>query len=174
MVQSVELLIEPEGDAAIRVDWERLEALGLRTPARHPVTATRPHITLAVATAIPEAVEESLAGLRPALPLPLALGGLVIFGTRRLILARGVAASGALLDLQHTVAEIMAAAGAVPGNLQPDRWAPHLTLARDVDPEGLARALTVLRDRAVVTAAIALRRWDGDRRREWLLAEIAP
>lgn len=170
MVQSVELLLDDAGDAAVRSDWDLLEGLGLRTPARHRSAVTRPHITLAVAEQIPDDVERAISDLRPALPLPLVLGGLLIFGSRRMVLARAVAPSRTLLDLQRATAAVMDSAGELQDTMRPDRWTPHVTLARSVDPAGLARVGRGLRDRRVTTSAIGLRRWDGTRRREWIVA----
>jgi 2'-5' RNA ligase len=174
MVQSVELLLDRAGDSAVRADWERLESLGLRTPARHRSEATRPHITLAVADRVPDEVERALTALHPDFPLPLAIGGLLVFGSRRLVLTRAVAPTAALLEVQRAIAEVMATAGPTQDTLLPDRWTPHVTLARSVDPAQLARAAGTLRDRRVGIAGIGLRRWDGTARQEWLLSgEVA-
>lgn len=170
MVQSVELLLDEAGDAAVRADWGVLDGVGLRTPARHGGDATRPHITLAVADHLADETERALAELRPTFPLSLVIGGLLVFGSRRMVLARAVAPSRGLLEVQRVAAEMMAAAGPMQDTLLPDRWTPHVTLARAVDPPGLARAARVLRDRRFVTAAIGLRRWDGNGRREWIIA----
>jgi 2'-5' RNA ligase len=174
VVQSVELLLDAAGDAAVRADWEALAAAGLPSQGRHRSTSTRPHITVAVADRFPAGVETALADLRPPLPVPRVLGGLVVFGHRRLILARLVAPSTVLLALQASVAEVVRPAGPIQDTLRPDRWTPHITLARRLDPAGLARACSALPDRRVETAAIGIRRWDGQGRREWLLAGTAP
>lgn len=170
MVQSVELVLDEAGDSAVRADWQALERAGLRTPASHRSPVTRPHITLAVADRIPDEVEMAVADLDPAFPLPLVLGGVLIFGSRRMVLARAVAPSRDLLELQRSAAEAMAPIGAAQDTMRPDRWTPHVTLARAVDAVGLARAGRELRDRRVTTAAIGLRRWDGAGRREWIIA----
>lgn len=169
-MQSVELLLDEAGDEAVRADWGMLDAAGLRTPARHRSPATRPHLTLAVVEAIPEQVERTVAALWPEFPLPLVIGGLLVFGSRRMVLARAVAPTAALLDLHRATAAVMASVGPLQDTLRPDRWTPHVTLARSVDAPGVARASAVLRDRRIVTAAVAMRRWDGDGRREWMIS----
>lgn len=174
MVQSVELLLDPAGDAAVRADWDTLTTAGLPSQGRHLSATTRPHITVAVADLFPDVVERALTELRPALPIPLVLAGLVVFGHRRLILARLVTPSAALLALQASIAEVVAPAGRIEDTLRPDRWTPHITLARRLDPPGLARGCTALPDRRVDTAAVGVRRWDGQGRREWLLTGLAP
>jgi 2'-5' RNA ligase len=172
VVQSVELLLDQAGDAAVRADWDALTAAGLPSQGRHQSASSRPHITVAVADRFPDEVERALAEIRPPLPIPIVLGGLVVFGHRRLILARLVTPSAALLALQSSIAELVAPAGPIQDTLRPDRWTPHITLARRLDPAGRARACAALPDRRVDTAAVGVRRWDGQGRREWLLTGL--
>jgi hypothetical protein len=76
----------------------------------------------------------------------------------------------------------VAAAGAVaPDSLSaPARWAPHVTLARRVAAPDVDRAVELVtrqleRDAPVgmPVVASAVRRWDGSRQREWLVASAA-
>ena len=65
-MQTVELLLDPTTDAAVRAEWQRLAEAGLPSQARHHGGTNAPHITLGVAEMIPEEVERrlSLAALR--------------------------------------------------------------------------------------------------------------
>src|SRR5690349_4999578 len=101
MVQSVELLPDGELDAAVRAQWHRLAAAGLPSQARHRGASNRPHVTLAVSDRPwPPSVETALAATARPLPVPLRLGGLVVFPHGdRCVVARLVVPSAALLDL---------------------------------------------------------------------------
>ena len=185
MVQSVELLLDDPTDRAVRAEWTRLLVADLPSQARHRGESNRPHITLAVAARIADDVEDSLAeAAAGALPLPLRLGGLLVFGGGPFVLARAVVPTTALLQLQQRLARaVVAGAGDAraddaggdtpptpPPHQAPGAWTAHVTLGRRFHAEQLAaavRTLSPLPDLA--TRAVAVRRWDGDRRLEWLL-----
>ena len=76
---------------------------GLPSQARHTGASNRPHITLALTDTITDDVERRLADAASRLPIPVALGALLIFGARRFVLARLVVPSAGLLDLQAGV-----------------------------------------------------------------------
>lgn len=57
MVHSIELVFDPDTEAAIRQTWKALAAAGI--PSQAP--ASRPHVTLAVADAIAADVDALLA-----------------------------------------------------------------------------------------------------------------
>jgi hypothetical protein len=59
-VQTVELLLDPTTDSAVRAEWQRLAEVGLPSQARHHGGTNAPHITLGVAEMIPEEVEGQL------------------------------------------------------------------------------------------------------------------
>lgn len=178
MGQSVECLLDPRLDGAVRAEWDALADAGLRgreDPAadRPP---RRPHITLTWATAYGEDGERDLPGAVLAgagLPMAVRLGGLLVFGrSPRFVLARAVVPSQDLLDLHERVATRLRDSPGFAATARPGAWTPHVTLARPRSAEDLARAIDVLSagrggwDGSVV----AVRRWDGDRRREWLVA----
>ena len=171
MVQTVELLLDEQTDAAVRRAWDVLAAAGLPSHARHAGATNRPHVTMAVASAIPDTLGERLAGAVSALPLPVRLGGLVCFAGRRRVLARLVVPSAALLRLHAAVATAVVGCPDLRSLMLPDRWTPHVTLARGLTGDQLGAALSLLNDRAeLVGAAVAARRYDGDARVDWLLS----
>ena len=49
MVQSVELLLDPDTEAAVRSSWDALAAVDLPSLASNTAESNRPHVTLAVA-----------------------------------------------------------------------------------------------------------------------------
>lgn len=169
-MQTVELLLDEATDAAVRGEWKRLADAGLPSQALHTGSTNAPHVTLAVARAIPGVVEASVSELSEALPLPVGLGALVVFGSRRLALARLVLAQPPLLSLHERTAAALRDCAGVPQYLLTGRWTPHVTLARGLAPAQVATALETLGQVDVLSGAItAMRRWDGDQRRAWLL-----
>jgi 2'-5' RNA ligase len=167
MVQSVELLLDAEAESAIRRQWQSLADAGLPfIKADH-----RPHITMAVAQEIWPRVERRLEHLDFE-PLPLRIGAVMVFGDRKPILVRLVVPTVGLLDLQHRIHATIADSPGLAGNTAPDAWTPHVTLARRVRPDQLGAALnTVLTSGDISATAVGIRRWDGDQRREWTIAE---
>ncbi len=166
MVQSVELLLDDTADAEIRRQWELLSEAGVHSPAPDH----RPHITLAVARQIWPRLDQALAA-QEFRPLPVRLGGLIVFGSRNPILVRLVVPTESLLDLQRRVYTVIAQCPGVPANVRPDAWTPHVTLARRLRPQQLGEAIHVVAsDRDFPATVVGIRRWDGDQRREWPVA----
>jgi 2'-5' RNA ligase len=166
MVQSVELLLDDTADAEIRRQWQLLTQAGVRSPAADH----RPHITLAVARQIWPRLEQAL-DRQEFRPLPIRLGGLVVFGSRSPILVRLVVPTEPLLELQRRIFGVIAQCPGVPSNVRPDAWTPHVTLARRLKPQQLGEAiLAVAGDRDFPATVVGVRRWDGDQHREWPVA----
>jgi hypothetical protein len=169
MTQAVELLPDPESDAAVREQWRLLEHAGLPSRARHGSPSNRPHVTVvAVAALRPEAEEQIARACADRLPLDLRLGAPVIFGVDPVVLARLVIPTADLLDLQAALARVV---GVQPGSLtSPGSWTPHVTIAHRLPRGDVARALQVLPVESIRLCFDAARRWDGDARRDWLVA----
>lgn len=171
MVQTVELVLDEGTEGAVRRAWDVLAAAGLPSQARHTGATNRPHVTLAVATRIPAALESRLAAAVAGLPIPVRLGGLVSFAGRRWVLARLVVPSAELLRVQSAVADVVLGCPGLSPLMFPDRWTPHITLARSLTAEQVGVALGLLGDRAeLVGEAVAARRYDGERRTDWPLS----
>jgi 2'-5' RNA ligase len=168
-VHSVELILDDETDRKIRAQWTSLAGAGLPSQARHTGASNRPHITLALTETLTgetiRALEEAIA-----LPLPIAVGGLLLFGSRRIVLARLAIPSCQLLGLQARVTQLLDDRVDPHGNFGPGRWTPHVTLARRLTGEQVGVALTELGAVADVTgAAVRARSWDIDAKVEhWL------
>lgn len=165
----MELLLDPGLDAVVRGQWGLLAHAGLPSQARHTGPTNAPHVTLAVADEMADDVERALLAAVAILPLPVRLGGLVVFGApRRRVLARLVVPSRDLLDLHAAVWAAVAHCPGVSEFSRPGQWTPHVTLARGLDDAGIAAALAAL---ATVAAsdgtATTARRWDPHTRRAW-------
>jgi 2'-5' RNA ligase len=105
-------------------------------------------------------------------------GEVSLFGRGPWVLVRRLEPSEGMRALQAAVA----AAGAVASDSlsAPARWVPHVTLARRVAEPDVERAVDLvsqqLEGEALVgmpVVASAVRRWDGSRQREWLVASAA-
>ncbi|MEV5649990.1 2'-5' RNA ligase family protein [Nocardia sp. NPDC052254] len=166
MVQSVELLLDDAAEAEIRRQWHLLAEAGIPSPTPEH----RPHITVAVAREIWPRLDRALSE-RPFRPLPVRLGGLLIFGAHHPILVRLVVPTEELLTLHRRIAAIVEPCPGVPSNVRPGAWTPHVTLARRLKPDRVAAAIdAVAADRDSTATVVGIRRWDGDRRTEWPIA----
>ncbi|WP_418005727.1 2'-5' RNA ligase family protein [Mycobacterium sp. PDNC021] len=165
MVHSVELLFDLDTEAVIRRAWDDLRETGIA--AQSP--AARPHATLCVAQQIDDTVLPVLAGLAGRFPFPARLGATLVFGRAAGIVARLVVPSAELLDLHAEVCRLSAPhlrPGPMP-HTNPGDWTPHVTLARRVPPDRLARALGIAGRPAEISAsASGLRLWNGNARTE--------
>jgi 2'-5' RNA ligase len=165
MVHSIELVFDPDTEAAIRRIWEALAIAGI--PSQAP--ASRPHVTMAVAERIDPAVDELLRPLARRLPLDAAIGAPVLFGRANVVFARLIVPTGELLALH---AEVHRVCGphldpAPMSNSLPGQWTAHVTLARRVGGHQLGRALRIAGKPTQIDGRFAgLRRWDGGKKAE--------
>jgi len=166
MVHSVELVFDPDTEAAIRHIWDELRDAGV--PSQAP--ASRPHVTLTVAERMDPAVDAPLASLVERFPLPCVVGAPLLFGSSPVILTRLVVPTAELLVV-HAEVYRLCLPHLVPGpmaNSQPGHWTGHVTLARRVGPAQLTRALRIGGRPPVISGSVSgLRRWVGDTKVEY-------
>jgi hypothetical protein len=157
-MRSIEVTFDPATDAAIRSDWATLAEAGLPSLASHTSASNRPHISLAVGPSL----EPGDADIFHTLPLALRFAGFTTFSPRRgaFVLARSVIVSRALLELHDALHSTLHDALDIT---LPDRWTPHVTLARRLTAEQLAHALTLL-PAASDGQMTAARLWDNETR----------
>ena len=176
VVQSVELLLEPEAERGMVRVWEALLEAGLPSQARNTAPSNRPHVTLVAVPRLTADAESAVAaavrGRR--LPVDATWGAVTFFGRGPWVLVRVLDPGDGMRALQAAVA----AACDVPGDSTsaPERWRPHVTLARRVGPADRDRVAELATDIArsdlhtgMPVVAAAVRRWDGSRRVEWTL-----
>ncbi|MDP9794042.1 hypothetical protein J2S43_002554 [Catenuloplanes nepalensis] len=117
-MRTVELLLDPGLDHAVRSLWARLHAAGARSLATHTHPTNRPHVTLVITP--------SLDLLPPlGLPLPVTLGPPRMLGRALVLPATG-------LHSLHT--RVWSAVGSTNPLHDPARWTPHVTLALRATP----------------------------------------
>lgn len=181
MVQSVELLLDPDLDARVRGQWRALVEAGLPSLGRHTGATNAPHVTLVVASGVSPQAEERLVDALPPvdLPLPVRLGGYVVFGAHKHVLARLVVPTARLLELHARAAQAWSDALDVSPTALPGRWTPHVTLASHLNDTQLGQALTALRAlpddvHDGTGEAVRVRRWDGEAKHAWDLGAPDP
>ena len=175
VVQSVELLLTPEAESAVVKAWRALLKNGLPSQARHTAPSNRPHVTLVAVPRLTTDAESAVAAaVRGRLPVDATWGAVTFFGRGPWVLVRLVDPGEAMRALQAAVAR----ACDVPADTTstPERWKPHVTLARRVTPRDRRPILELVRRWAESEAPVgapvvarAVRRWDGSRQVEWLL-----
>jgi hypothetical protein len=166
MVHSVELVFDPDTEAAIRHIWDELRDAGIASQS----PASRPHVTLTVAERIDPAVDGLLAALVDRFPLPCVVGAPLLFGRSAAIVTRLVVPTAELLQL-HSEVHRLCLAHLEPGpmaNSLPGLWTGHVTLARRVGPAHMARAVRIGGRPSEISGNFAgLRRWDGKAKAEF-------
>nr|MDT0522628.1 2'-5' RNA ligase family protein [Streptomyces sp. DSM 41633] len=166
MVHSVELVFDPDTEAAVRRIWDALREADI--PSQAP--AGRPHSTLTVAQHIDRDADAVLQGLVDRFPLPCRLGATLIFGRSAGVLARLVVPTDELLEIQAEVYRrcVPLMDPAPMPHAEPGNWTPHVTLARRIAPASLATAVQIAgRPAEIVGQVTGLRHWDGDKRVEY-------
>lgn len=169
-MHSIELIVDDETDRQVRTQWVALDEAGLPSQARHAGASNRPHITLALTDTLTGDVIHRLAATTADLPIPITLGGLLLFGATRVVLARHVVASIALLDLQSRVFAALSDPVDPHHTFAPGQWTPHVTLARRLRPDQVGSALTQLNPLEPITGELTrARRWDiAAKQEQWL------
>ena len=156
---SVELVPDAAIEAAVRDDWARLESAGLPNAGRNPSPSNRPHVTLAVRDHLDPTALAALAG---ALPIPLEIGGVLLFlHARGAVVTRQVVPTEALLEFHRRIADAVGRPEARYASTAAGRWSPHITLARRVPTASLAAVLGAIEARPVLGEAAGLRVWDA-------------
>lgn len=160
---SLDLLLDDAGEAAVRAEWRRLSEAGVPSSGDRVDASHAPHLTLAERDRVEPAAEAALAGLVALLPLTLHLGPPVVLGgPGRRVLARSVAPTPGLVELHAEAARILGGGG--PPWSAPGRWLPHVTLSRRSDDASVVRALPLLGE-AYDVRATRLQRWEPAARR---------
>lgn len=170
MVHSVELLFDAETELAVRGVWDELARHGVRSLSGHRSPMNRPHVTLTVAAGIDVGADDALRPLLDVFPLGCVIGAPMVFGGGRSVtLVRLLVPSRELLALHsevHRVCLPHTSEGVLPHS-DPDRWTPHVTLARRVPVEELPTVFALRGvSRDIEATAVGLRHWNGDDRVE--------
>ena len=172
MVQSIELLLDEQTEAAFRRSWTTLADAGLPSLASHSGDSNRPHVTLAVTEG--SGFEHAAAGLRAVFEgwdlagagLAATVGSPVLFGghKHRWVLARQIVPGRPLLTLHsavHRALQLHVPDVEVIAQTRPDSWTPHASLARRITADRLGEALGAVDLGPLPCRFTAARLWDG-------------
>nr|AAA17071.1 Lepb1170_C3_227 [Mycobacterium leprae] len=99
MVHSLELVFDPDTESAICRIWDQLASAGIPSQA----SASRPHVTLAVAEHIGAEVDQLLGPVSQRLLLDATISVSVLFGRAHVVFARLVVPTSDLLALHAEV-----------------------------------------------------------------------
>ncbi len=171
MVQSVELLLDPDTEGRIRRDWAALADAGLPSLVSNRSESNRPHVTLAVAEG---GLEAAIDGLRAVFRgwhladrgLPVVVGAPLLFGGHhdRFVLARLVVPSRPLLTVHSAVHRALgteAPDAETVDQTRPDAWTPHVSLARRLPADRVGDALVRFAAAPIPARVTGARLWDG-------------
>ncbi len=154
-VRSIELVLTPDADRAVRAAWDALALADLPSLGRSGTND--PHVTVVAGdgVAVPDAIATPPALLR--------LGGVLLFpaGPGRSVLARAVVVGPALAAFHAAVHRV---AQDTVDTSAPGAWSPHVTFARRVRDVDLGAAVAALRSAPLPdTLGVAgVRHWDGE------------
>ena len=155
-MRSIELVLDPDSDAAVRAAWDALTAADLPSLGRSGTND--PHVTLAAGDALPVP-----AGFDAPVPMTLRLGGLLLFpaGAARSVLVRAVVVDPVLAAF-HTA--VLRTTPDVVETSQSGAWSPHVSFARRVRDEDLPAAVATLRATPLPETLTVggVRHWDGE------------
>lgn len=171
MAHSVELLLDPASDAAIRSIWRALDDAGLPSAMHVKSDSNRPHVTMLAAAHIDGGVDDALRELAPEFPFRCVIGAPVVFPGPRMTLARLIVPSAGLLALHRDVyRRCLPYVTAEPfPHCVPGHWTAHATLGRRFTADAVGAALAVIDGTDIAAEVVGLRRWDGDARIDHLL-----
>ena len=144
-------------DAAVRDLWHRLDDAGVPSLARHSHRRHRPHVSLAVAGAIPPRTRDALRADLALLAMPrLWLYTLGTFPTEQNVLFLGAVVDTELLAVHSAAHDVLAGRVRQPwAYFLPGAWVPHCTLAHDLTASQLAAGLAALHPIAPIRADVA-------------------
>lgn len=157
MAHALEAFFDDEADAAVRLLWRRLDEAGVPSLAQLSHRRHRPHVSLAVAGAIPPKTRDALRTDLALLALPqLWLYTLGTFPTEQNALFLGAVVDTELLAVHSAAHDALAGRVRQPwAYYLPGAWVPHCTLAHDLSPEQLAAGVATLHPVTPIRADVA-------------------
>jgi 2'-5' RNA ligase len=157
MAHALEAFFDDQADAAVRRLWQRLDEVGVPSLARFSHRRHRPHVSLAVAAAIPPKTRDALRADLALLAIPrLWLYTLGTFPTEQNGLFLGAVVDTELLAVHSATHDVLAGRVRQPwAYYLPGAWVPHCTLAQDLTSEQLARGIAALHPVRPIRAEVA-------------------
>ena len=96
---SIELLLDPDAEAAVRAEWDALAARRLSSLAGHTSASNRPHVTLVARIGLSPPDPDAFATIPS---FPITLGAPLLFGSGdRRVLARSIVPTSEPVSYTH-------------------------------------------------------------------------
>lgn len=156
MAQALEFFFDDDADRAVRELWQRLEQAGIPSLATRTHGRHRPHVSFAVAAAIPAATRDALRRDLRQLAIPsLWLATLGTFSTTDAVLMLAAVVDAELLAVHTAVHDVLAGRAKQPSAYYlPGSWVPHCTLTQGVAPDELVAAFATLHPVGPIRASV--------------------
>jgi len=157
MAHALEAFFDDQADAAVRASWHRLDDAGVPSLASFSHRRHRPHVSLAVAGAIPPKIRDTLRAELAPLAMPrLWLYTLGTFPTERNVLFLGAIVDTELLAVHSATHDVLAGRVRQPwAYFLPGAWVPHCTLAQELTVGQLAAGLAALHPVVPICAEVS-------------------
>jgi 2'-5' RNA ligase len=146
MAQALEFRFDDAADRAVRALWSRLEAAGVASLATRTHGLHRPHVTFALAGAIPSGTREALRADLARIAIPrLWLSTLAAFSSADEVLMLAAVVDTELLAVHSAVHDVLAGRVKAPSAYHlPGSWVPHCVLAQGLPPASVSAGFTTL------------------------------
>ncbi|HEV2783266.1 MAG TPA: 2'-5' RNA ligase family protein [Actinophytocola sp.] len=135
MAQALEFFFDDDADRAVRTLWARLDQAGVPSLATRTHGRHRPHVTFALAGAIPAGARDALRTDLRRLAIPrLWLSTLGVFTPVENVLVLAAVVDTELLAVHSAVHDALAGRVRAPSAYYlPGSWVPHCTLAQGIE-----------------------------------------
>lgn len=146
MAQALEFFFDDDADLAVRSLWRRLDQVGVPSLATRTHRRHRPHVTFAIAGAIPPATRDALRSDLARLSIPrLWLSTLGALTAVENVLIIAAVVDTELLAVHSAIHDVLARRVRAPSAYYlPGSWVPHCTLAQALEPAQTATGFATL------------------------------
>jgi 2'-5' RNA ligase len=157
MAHAVVVFFDAETDNMIRALWRRLDDAGIPNPGRRAGRAVPPHMTFALAGAIPVKTRDVLREELVRLAVPtIWLSTLGTFPTTENLLVLGAVVDSELLAVHSGIHDVLAKRVRAPSAYYlPGSWVPHCTMATGIDDEQVIAGFTALHPVPRISASVS-------------------
>ena len=156
MAHAVVVFFDEETDNAVRALWRRLDDAGVPSLAKRAAGKYPPHVTFALAGAIPAKTRNALRKELARLTVPnLWLSTLGTFPTTENLLVLSAVVDGELLAVHSAVHDVLAGQVRAPSAYYlPGSWVPHCTLATGIEDEQVVAGFAALHPVGRISALV--------------------
>jgi len=156
MAHALGMFVDDGADTGVRALWRRLDDAGVPSLAVRGHRRHRPHVSLAVAGAIPQRTRDALRAELALLALPgLWLYTLGTFPTEENALFLAAVVDTELLAVHSAAHDVLAGRTSQPwAYYLPGAWVPHCTLAQDLTAVQLAVGVRALHPVTPIRATV--------------------